>query len=92
MRTRRCGWLVVTGRRAGLAGAALSSCGDDPAPGCRVSRIIDLPSTALTKLADVRMDRAGPGFVLIGTDDKKDNVRFAAAVRDRGAGAGGRPP
>ena len=76
MRTRRCGWLVVTGV-VGLAGAALSSCGDDPAPGCRVSRIIDLPSTALTKLADVRMDRAGPGFVLIATDDKKDNVRFA---------------
>ena len=46
-------------------------------PGCRVSRIIDLPSTALTKLADVRMDRAGPGFVLIGVDDKKETIRFA---------------
>jgi len=54
------------------------SCGDDPAPGCRVARISDLPATALTKLTDVRLDRAGPGFVLIGTDEKKDNVRFAS--------------
>ena len=43
-----------------------------------MARISDLPATALTKLTDVRLDRAGPGFVLIGTDEKKDNVRFAS--------------
>jgi hypothetical protein len=70
----RSGWLGVL-----LSGAVMvSGCGEDPAPGCRVARIGDLPATGLTRLADVRLDRAGPGFVLIGVDDKKDNVRFAS--------------
>jgi hypothetical protein len=76
----RSGWLgvLVSGAVAVVGAVASSGCGEDPAPGCRVARISDLPSTALTKLPDVRLDRAGAGFVLIGTDDKKDNVRFAA--------------
>ena len=56
---------------------ALAACGEDPAPGCRIAQVVDLPATPLTRLADVRLDRAGLGFVLIGTDDKKDLVRFA---------------
>jgi hypothetical protein len=56
----------------------LCGCSDEDPPGCRVSRITDLNGTALTRLTDVRLDRAGAGFVLIGTDDKKETVRFAS--------------
>jgi hypothetical protein len=67
------GWLALA--LVGVVG--LCGCSDQTPPGCRVASIRDLPATALTRLADVRLDRAGAGFVLIGVDDKKETIRFA---------------
>jgi hypothetical protein len=69
---------VVAAIVASVAAAgALTGCGDEPGPGCRLASVLELARTPLSSLADVRLERVGAGFVLIGVDDKRETVRFA---------------
>lgn len=59
-----------------LALALLAGCGD-PAPTCSVTANHELPLNLLTTLPAPRLDRVGAGFMLIGHDDLRGEVRFA---------------
>ena len=53
----------------------LGDCGGDPLPDLCSYTSVPLEANALTLLADARLDKAGPGFLLLGSD--KDNIRWA---------------
>jgi hypothetical protein len=53
-------------------------CGDDPAPGCQITAQLPLGASALAATPQTRMDRIEPGFVLIGFDEARSELRFAS--------------
>jgi hypothetical protein len=57
---------------------ALPACKDTEPTGCRIALQSELTSTALSQMPNVRLDRAGDGFVLIGVDEAGNVIRFAA--------------
>jgi hypothetical protein len=66
---------------------AATSCGKDDPPMCRLTTDKELAATSLTNLSNVRLDRAGSSFVLVGAEEGGNVVRFAALTPDGTLGA-----
>jgi hypothetical protein len=63
-----------------LGVVALGGCKDDQVPGCRIAQSTILPESRLTGLADAVLQRAGDGFLLVGSAG--DEVRWAPIAAD----------
>jgi hypothetical protein len=73
MRTRAF-WLLA------LTTVAAAGCKDNPPPGCRIAESITLPASPLTQTKNVVLQRAGDGFLLVGSEG--DEVRWAPLGSD----------
>jgi hypothetical protein len=58
-----------------LAALAITGCKDTPPPGCRLAESVPLPPGPLTLTKNATIQRAGAGFVLVGSEG--DEVRWA---------------
>lgn len=60
--------------------ATIAGCKDKAPPGCRIAESVTLPASALTSTEEAWLQRAGTGFVLLGSEG--DEVRWAPLALD----------
>ncbi len=61
-------------------GLVAAGCQNSSPPGCRIAQQSDLVKTELTQLPDLRLDRIGDDFALLGLD--KEQIRWAKLRAD----------